>query len=109
MQSHDYRYICRRHPDLVAMYESPGGELALLLDDTLLPPASPLHRGRWFEQTRSAAERIRADLRGAGLRCPVRVVQLLPYASAAEIVGRWRCHYDRRTVTAGPGRAASVA
>ena len=32
-----YIEVCRRHPDLVAVYESPRGRLALLLRQTLVP------------------------------------------------------------------------
>src|SRR2546422_6071423 len=56
--------VCRRHPDLVAVYEAPDGGLALLLRQTLLP----LHegRGRWFNETRRAARAAVASLRAAG-------------------------------------------
>lgn len=95
MQPQEYRDIGRRHPDLVALYESATGELALLLDDTLLPPASPANRGRWVAQIRSAVARIGADLEHAGRRGPIRVVQFLPWAVGADVVRRWRCRYDR--------------
>jgi hypothetical protein len=90
-----YRSICREHPDLVAVYESPGGELALLLDDTLLPPPTARQRCRWLEQTRKAARRIVADLRRAGLQDDVRLVQSLPLAEVGEVLSRWSCRYDR--------------
>src|SRR3989442_11226783 len=56
--------VCRRHPDLVAVYEAPDGGLALLLRQTLVP----LHeeRGRWFNETRRAARAAVASLRAAG-------------------------------------------
>jgi hypothetical protein len=97
-----YRSICERHVDLLAVYESPNGELALLLDDTVLPPSSPRHRGRWFEHTRSAGERIAAELRRAGIKRRIRVVQLLPRVEAGEILTRWSRRYDRQGVHANP-------
>jgi len=97
-----YRDICRQHLDLVAVYESPAGELALLIDDTLLPPASPRGRRRWLAETRAAAARIGDDLRGAGFRGPIRIVQYQPCALAAEIVAHWCCRYDRRMSATGP-------
>src|SRR3989442_4939291 len=66
--------VCRRHPDLVAVYEAPDGGLALLLRQTLVP----LHeeRGRWFNETRRAARAAVASLRAAGV---IRDVFLVPW------------------------------
>lgn len=102
VEATEYRSICQRHVDLLAVYESPTGELALLLDDTVLPPSSARHRGRWFEHTRSAGERITADLRRAGFRRRIRVVQLLPRVEAGGVLTHWACRYDRQTVHANP-------
>src|SRR3989442_12216517 len=65
--------VCRRHPDLVAVYEAPDGGLALLLRQTLVP----LHeeRGRWFNETRRAARAAVASLRAAGVIEDVSVLQ----------------------------------
>jgi len=32
-----YAQACRRHPDLVAVHESPNGDIALVLRHTLVP------------------------------------------------------------------------
>jgi hypothetical protein len=58
--------VCRRHRDLVAVYESPRGRLALLLRQTLVPLA-PEHF-EWLAETRATARAVIADLRGVGVR-----------------------------------------
>ena len=56
--------VCRRHPDLVAVYESPRGRLALLLRQTLVP-LGPEHF-EWLAETRATARAVIA--RSAGRR-----------------------------------------
>jgi hypothetical protein len=56
--------VCRRHHDLVAVYESPRGRLALLLRQTLVP-LGPEHF-EWLAETRATARAVIADLRVAG-------------------------------------------
>src|SRR5207247_10713347 len=57
--------VCRRHRDLVAIYEAPEGTLALLLRQTLVPLSE--ERGRWFNDTRRTARAVVARLRPAGV------------------------------------------
>ena len=58
--------ICRRHRNVVAVYESADGRYALLLADTLVPLAYE-HRA-WLESTRPTARAVVRDLRATGLR-----------------------------------------
>src|SRR2546428_9478431 len=114
--------VCRRHPDLVAVYEAPDGGLALLLRQTHVP----LHeeRGRWFNETRRAARAAVASLRAAGVIEDVSVLQWRPLPDVAEVLTGWLCCYlgdperlaqladivgarlaDREPATAAPHRA----
>ncbi len=97
---------CRRHPELAAVFESPSGEVALLLHDTLVPLRE--ESVAWLSQTRASVRPIMADLRGAGLRGAVTVVQWRPLREAEEILTRWTCRYDgdatRRTQLADVAR-----
>src|SRR3989442_3371162 len=91
--------VCRRHPDLVAVYEAPDGGLALLLRQTLVP----LHeeRGRWFNETRRAARAAVASLRAAGGIEDVSVLQWRARPDLGPVLtGRVRCFLR------GPGRLA---
>jgi hypothetical protein len=60
-----YTSVCRRHPDVVAAFESPHGRVVLLLRHTLAPP--PEERSRWLDETHRAALEVTASLRAAGL------------------------------------------
>src|SRR2546422_2180442 len=94
--------VCRRHPDLVAVYEAPDGGLALLLRQTLVP----LHeeRGRWFNETRRAARAAVASLRAAGVIEDVSVLQWRARPDAPPgPTGRACCHPP------GPGPLAPLA
>ena len=84
--------ICRRHHDLVAVYESPRGRLALLLRQTLVPLA-PEHF-EWLGETRATARAVIADLRGAGFDGATVVLQWLPFGDVANIVSRWVRRWD---------------
>ena len=79
--------VCRRHPDLVAIYEAPDGGLALLLRQTLVP----LHeeRGRWFNETRRAARAVVTSLRAAGVTDDVSVLQWRQLADVAAVLTGW--------------------
>jgi len=83
--------VCRRHPDLVAIYEAPEGGLALLLRQTIVP----LHeeRGRWFNETRRAARAVVASLRAAGVTEDVSVLQWRSVPDVAAILTGWCCCY----------------
>jgi hypothetical protein len=71
-----YTSVCRRHPDVVAAFESPHGRVALLLRQTLTPPSE--ERSRWLVETRRAAREVTTSLRDAGLRHDVTILQWLP-------------------------------
>src|SRR6185295_17557960 len=84
--------ICYRHHDLVAVYESPRGRLALLLRQTLVP-LGPEHF-EWLAETRATARAVIADLRGAGFDGATVVLQWLPFGDVANIVSRWVRRWD---------------
>ena len=84
--------VCRRHHDLVAVYESPRGRLALLLRQTLVPLA-PEHF-EWLAETRATARAVIADLRGVGFDGATVVLQWLPFGDVANIVSRWVRRWD---------------
>jgi hypothetical protein len=84
--------VCRRHPDLVAVYESSRGRLALLLRQTLVPLSA--EQVSWLAETRAVARAVSEDLRAAGFRCGVVVLQWLPAADVARIVARWVRRFD---------------
>jgi hypothetical protein len=84
--------ICRRHHDLVAVYESPRGRLALLLRQTLVPLAA--EHFEWLAETRATARAVIADLRGVGFDGATVVLQWLPFGDVANIVSRWVRRWD---------------
>ena len=82
--------VCRRHPDLVAVYESSRGRLGLLLRQTLVPLSA--EQVAWLAETREVARDVIRDLRAAGFQRGTVVLQWLPVADVARIVARWvRC------------------
>jgi hypothetical protein len=86
-----YTAVCARHVDLVAVYESPRGRLALLLRHTLVPLAE--ERVGWLRETRGAVRRLLGDLRAAGFGEGVFVLQWLPLGEVAGILAGWPCRY----------------
>ena len=84
--------VCNRHHDLVAVYESPRGRLALLLRQTLVP-LGPEHF-EWLTETRAAARAVISDLRVAGFDGATVVLQWLPFGDVASIVSRWVRRWD---------------
>lgn len=92
MWNDDFAPVCRTYPELVAVYESPDGELALLLRQTLVP--LPEERSRWFQDTRRAAREVLRALRAAGLAEDVTILQWRPLAEVATVLRRWRCRYE---------------
>jgi hypothetical protein len=87
-----YAALCRDCPDLVAVYESAGGRLALLLRQTPVPLTQE-YLG-WRADTRHAARAIIDKLRGAGFRGGAVVLQWLPPDEVAEIMRTWPCRYE---------------
>src|SRR5437660_10429452 len=59
-----YAQACRRHPDLVAVHESPNGDIALVLRHTFVP--LPEEHAEWRSATRADARDAPDDPRGAG-------------------------------------------
>lgn len=87
-----YARVCRRHRDLIGVWESPDGAYALLLSDTLVPLPEE-HRG-WLRHTRETAREIMRELRASGLLRPMFVLQWSPFERIAEIFQTWACCYD---------------
>jgi hypothetical protein len=92
MWSNDCEGACRTSPDLVAAYESPGGQLALLLRHTLVPLSE--ERAEWLAQTRAAARAIVSGLRAGGHAGSVLVLQWLSLDQVDAILRGWACRYD---------------
>lgn len=86
-----YAEACRTCPDLVAVYESPGGRLALLLRQTPVPLNEEY--SAWRDDTRRAARAAVERLRAAGFRGGVVVAQWLSLGEVAEIVATWPCRW----------------
>jgi len=102
--------VCRRHPDLVAVYESAHGRLGLLLRQTLMPLG--VERVEWMAETRAVARAVINDLRAAGFVGGTVVLQWLPADDVARIVARWIRRWDgdparRSAITAGVERAVA--
>ena len=84
--------VCRRHDDLLAVYESAHGRLALLLDQTLVPLDA--ERAAWEARTRAGARRVIDDLRAAGFTGHVVVLHWVPMHDLMRIVARWVRRWD---------------
>lgn len=90
---HDgYTEVCRKHPELVAAFESSRGRLALLLRDTLVPIDAEAED--WARSTRSAAGRVIRDLRAAGVTAPIVLLQHRSLKETAHVLASWTCRYD---------------
>jgi hypothetical protein len=87
-----YADACRAHPDLVAVFESARGRLALLLRQTLVPIDAEAEE--WGRATRTAAGRIIRDLRAVGVVEPIVLLQHRSLKEIAHILCRWACRYD---------------
>lgn len=83
---------CRAEPDLVAVYESQDGSLALLLRHTITPLAE--ERRLWARGTRRAAAAIIRRLREEELEGRFVVLQWLPLDEVARILRHWTCRYE---------------
>ena len=102
--------VCRRHPDVIAVYESAHGRLGLLLRHTLVPLG--VERLTWLGETRTVARAFIADVRAAGFAGGTVVLQWLPVTDVARIVARWVRRWDgdparRSAITAGVERAVA--
>jgi len=97
-----YSTVCRECPDLVAVYESPDGRLALLLRQTLVPLPEEFSSLR--RATRSAARAVAGKLRAAGFHGGFMVLQWQPLGTAASAMKNWPCRYD-----ANPARRTQLA
>jgi hypothetical protein len=102
--------VCRRHPDVIAVYESAHGRLGLLLRQTLVPLG--VERLTWLTDTRATARAFIADLRAEGFAGGTVVLQWLPAADVARIVARWVRRWDgdparRSAIIAGVERAVA--
>ena len=100
--------VFRRHPDVVAAYESAHGRFALLLRQTMVPLG--VERVSWMAETRAVARAVIAELREAGFTGGAVVLQWLPTADVARIVARWVRRWDgdpsrRAQLTAAVERA----
>lgn len=85
--------VCRRHHNLIGVWESPDSECALLLRETLVPLRYE-HRA-WLHHTRATAREIIRDLKAAGLVARRFVVlQWWPLDRIAEVFETWSCRYD---------------
>ncbi len=84
--------VCRRHHDLVAVYESSRGRLGLLLRQTLVPLAA--EQMMWVAETRTVARGLILELRAAGFEGGTVVLQWLPAEDVARIVARWVRRWD---------------
>ena len=96
-----YAQACRRHPDLVAVHESPSGDIVLVLRHTLVP--LPEEHAEWRRATRATARDVLDDLRGAGFEGGVVVAQWLPVQRVARIFDSWPQRWE-----GDPARAAQL-
>jgi hypothetical protein len=84
--------VCRRHDDVVAVFESPVGRLALLLRQPLVP--APDERADWLTETQRSARAVTASLRAAGRRGEITVLQWQSLRQVAHIMADWDCSYE---------------
>jgi hypothetical protein len=84
--------VCRRHPSVVAAFESPRGRLALLLRHTLTPTLEAT--ARWRNETSIGARTVTADLRAVGLTGDVIILQWCSLRLIADVVAHWDCTYE---------------
>jgi hypothetical protein len=85
--------ISEQHLALVAVHRSDSGQLALLLRHALVP-TSGLRRV-WRRDIQRAARDVARDLRAAGLRGRLLIVQRLPPVRARRVLDRWRLLWQR--------------
>lgn len=85
--------ISEQHPALVAVHQSTSGQLALLLRHALVPANG--QRRPWRREIQVAARGIARDLRAAGLRGRLLIVQRLPPLRARRVMDSWRLLWQR--------------
>lgn len=91
--------ICRRHRNVVAVYESSDGRYALLLRDTLVPIGD--EQRAWLRSTRATARAVFRELRASGLARRFYIMQWWSFERVAHVFDWWTCRYD-----ADPARRA---
>ena len=84
--------VCRRHDDVVAVFESPVGRLALLLRQPLVP--TPDERADWLTATQRSARAVMASLRAVGRCDEITVLQWQSLRQVAHIMADWDCSYE---------------
>ena len=92
MWSEAFSSICRRHPEVVAAFESPHGRLALLLRDPLVPQREATVQ--WCNAIALGMRNVTTSLRGAGLTADVTVLQWCSLPQVAHVVAHWDCIYE---------------
>jgi hypothetical protein len=90
---------CQAESDLVAVYESEDGVVALLLRHTVVPLAEERHL--WRLATRRTANAVIGRLRRANVDGRFVVLQWLPFDEVARVLGRWTCRYESDTERRG--------
>lgn len=85
--------ICRRHADVTAVFESPSGRLALLLRYTLVPLDE--ERDDWRARIHATTRALFGELRAAGFRERMPVIQFLSFEEADDIMATWQCRFDQ--------------
>jgi hypothetical protein len=84
--------VCRRHADVVAVFESPLGRLALLLRQPLVP--APDERADWLSATQRSARAVTASLQAVGRSAEITILQWQPLRRVAHIMADWDCSYE---------------
>jgi hypothetical protein len=84
--------VCRRHADVVAVFESPLGRLALLLRQPLVP--APDERADWLTATQRSARDVTASLRTVGRSDEIVILQWQPLRRVVRIMADWDCSYE---------------
>jgi len=84
--------VCRSHEDVVAVFESPLGRLALLLRQPLVP--APDERADWLSATQRSARAVTASLRAVGRSDEITILQWQPLRRVAHIMADWDCSYE---------------
>src|SRR5439155_13083428 len=97
-----YAQACRRHPDLVAVHESPNGDIALVLRHTFVP--LPEEHAEWRPATRRAARDAPDDLPRARFEGSGGVPQWVPVPRLGGICGSWPRRWGGDPPRAAPAR-----
>ena len=84
--------VCRRHPSVIAAFESPHGRIALLLRHTLTPTREAT--ACWCKETSIGAWTVIANLRAAGLTSDVIILQWCSRHLIADVMAHWDCMYE---------------